>query len=139
MTKTEENRIMDFENRDHKDKIFGLCNGRSRYSSNQSVELVEQYTPEQEAFLRGKTAKDLKTATQFDSGDCLHSYVKNIDKGYGWTAEQIWGFETIGGKRYHTRRVVIKSADGKKSQIARLVYDYQGPLTAGDDGLAYGE
>ena len=72
----------------------------------------------------------------------MQSYVKNQDSGYGWTAEQLWGFEQINGKRYHTRRVIVKNAKGDKSELVRLVYNYQG--TTGkeaneDDGLAYGE
>lgn len=96
-------------------------------------------------FLQGKTLKDGKTETKFLEEDAMQSYVKNQDDGYGWSAEQVWNFESIGseGKRYYTRRVVARSRDGTKTERVRLVYDYLGAATevedAEDDGLAYGE
>jgi len=93
--------------------------------------------------LQAKYLKDGKTSSKFDdNATLLQSYVKNQDSGYGWTAEQIWGFEIINGKRYHTRRVIVKNAKGDKSERVRLVYDYQGAVgkdSSDDDGLAYGE
>lgn len=72
----------------------------------------------------------------------MQSYVRNHDEGYGWTAEQVWNFETVNGKRYHTRRVVARDSTGEKSERVRLVYDYQGEGEregGDDDPLAYGE
>jgi hypothetical protein len=43
-----------------------------------------------------------------------------------WTLEQVWGFELLDGKRYHTKRLV--AMNGKKEALVRLVYDYVGPL-----------
>ena len=86
--------------------------------------------------------KDGKTPTKFLDQDVAHSYVVNQDKGYGWTAEQLWGFEEIDGKRYYTRRVVVRDAKGSKTERVRLVYDYKGVVEKGEDGddaLAYGE
>jgi hypothetical protein len=40
----------------------------------------------------------------------------------GWTMEQIWGFEEIDGKRYHTRRSVVRK--GSQVERGRLVYNY---------------
>lgn len=94
-------------------------------------------------FLQAKYLKDGKTTSEFDENTALlQSYVKNQDPGYGWTAEQVWGFEEVDGKRYYTRRVVVKNAKGDKSERVRLVYDYQGAVgkeATEDDGLAYGE
>jgi hypothetical protein len=44
----------------------------------------------------------------------------------GWTAEQIWGFAEVGGKRYYVRRVVVKNGD--KEEKIRSIYEYKGPL-----------
>lgn len=131
--------------RPHKDKIFGNVVGRSRLItlSASPFEPCEKYSDADLAFLQGKTLKDGKTESRFLDEESVHSYVKNQDSGYGWTAEQVWNFEEIDGKRYYTRRVVVKKADGSKSEKARLVYDYLGSIaeaeSADDDGLAYGD
>lgn len=90
-------------------------------------------------FLRGEKLKD-GSPSQFLDDEHVQSWVVNQDKGYGWTAEQVWGFEEIDGQRYHTRRVVARKGD--KVEHLRLVYSYTGPVSAADaedDGLAYGE
>lgn len=95
------------------------------------------------AFLRGDKLKDGKTDSRFLDDQHVQSYVKNVDSGYGWTAEQNWGFEEINGKRYYTRRVLVQNAKGDKHELARLVYDYTGKADGkaedDDEGLAYGE
>ena len=71
----------------------------------------------------------------------MQSYVESkTDK---WTANQVWGFEVIDGKRRHVRHVVVRKEEDWKQ--ARLVYDWMGPAAAGGkkeeegegDGLAY--
>ena len=52
----------------------------------------------------------------------MESYVDNEEKG--WSGQQIWGFAIIEGKRYYTRRVVIKK--GSEVMKVRLVYSWQG-------------
>lgn len=52
----------------------------------------------------------------------VESYVENDEKG--WTGDQIWGFAVIDGKRYYTRRVVIRKGD--EVLKVRLVYNWQG-------------
>lgn len=119
--------------------------GRSRLInlSSSAFEPCESYSEADLQFLQGKFLKDGKTESKFLDADSIQSFVKNQDTGYGWTAEQVWNMEEIKGKRYHTRRIVVKSADGKKSEKVRLVYDYKGPVSnldaADDDALAYGE
>lgn len=54
------------------------------------------------------------------------SFVENVDSG--WTAEQIWGFMDIEGERRYCRNIVIRKKDERVNM--RLVYDYQGPLSA---------
>lgn len=93
------------------------------------------------AFLNAQNLKDGSPSKWLDDDQHVQSFVLNTDKGYGWTAEQTWGFEEINGKKYYTRRVVARDAKGKVERL-RLVYDYTGPVEGKgeeDDGLAYGE
>lgn len=119
--------------------------GRSRLiapTEEKPFEPVETYHSSDLEFLQGKHLKDGTTNSNFLEAESLQSYVKNQDEGYGWTAEQVWNFETIDGKRYYTRRVVAKDKSGERSERVRLVYDYQGEAEregAEDDALAYGE
>lgn len=145
LSTTQENRTTDWINRDHSDRIFGNVQGRSRLftlSDDKHFEPCEPYSTADLEFLQGKHLKDGTTNSNFLELESLQSYVKNQDQGYGWTAEQIWNFETVNGKRYHTRRVVARDATGQKSERVRLVYDYQDDTNregAEDDGLAYGD
>lgn len=74
-------------------------------------------------FLKAEKLKDLKTGSSWLEDQHVQSWV--VSQGGGWTAEQIWGFESIDQKRYYTRRVVVRK--GQDVQRVRLVYDYQGP------------
>lgn len=145
LSSTQEDRALDWKDRPHKDKIFGNVAGRSRTIdlSTGTFEPCVSYSEAESQFLQAKYLKDGKTPSKFEDNTTLvQSYVKNQDSGYGWTAEQLWGFEIVNGKRYYTRRVVVKNAKGDKSERVRLVYDYQGPVgkaSNDDDGLAYGE
>lgn len=137
-----ENRTLDFESRPFKDKIFGNVEGRSRLIDlSQGFEPVGTYSEDELQFLQAKVLKDGKTPSSFEGNEVCHSYVKNTDRGYQWTAEQIWGFEIIDGQRYYTRRAMVKNASGNKTERVRLVYAYQGKLDKEDlaDGLAYGD
>lgn len=119
--------------------------GRSRlFTPTEEIpfEPCESYHSSDLEFLQGKHLKDGTTNSNFLEPESLQSYVKNQDQGYGWSAEQIWNFETIDGKRYYTRRVVARDNTGEKSERVRLVYDYQGEVgkeTTEDDDLAYGD
>jgi len=143
LSSTQEDRTLDWQDRPHKDKIFGNVAGRSRMIdlSTGTFEPCVSYSEAESQFLQAKYLKDGKTSSKFEDNSALvQSYVKNQDSGSGWTAEQLWGFEMVNGKRYYTRRVVVKNAKGDKSERVRLVYDYQGSASNNeDDGLAYGE
>ncbi|KAL4957565.1 hypothetical protein BDW69DRAFT_191535 [Aspergillus filifer] len=43
----------------------------------------------------------------------------------GWTAEQIWTFETINSQPYLTRRIAV--VKGEEVELARLVYKFYSP------------
>ena len=57
-----------------------------------------------------------------EEGRFIQTYVES--KTDDWTADQVWGFEMIEGKRYHTRHVLVRNKDDWK--LARFVYDYHG-------------
>ncbi|KAJ5230919.1 hypothetical protein N7489_011627 [Penicillium chrysogenum] len=136
---TKEERKLDWEVREHVDHIFGKLQGRSRHIAGAKSEdgavrpVIEIQTkvgsPEEDAkvqkFLTGETLIDGSKSEGFlaEEGEAvfLQSFVKNTESG--WTAEQVWGFETVDGERRHTRRVVV-TKDGKVAS-ARLVYAFK--------------
>ncbi|GKZ38842.1 hypothetical protein AbraIFM66950_011365 [Aspergillus brasiliensis] len=143
---TTERRISDNKHREHEDHIFGHLKGRSRFFRGSKGEdgKVRPYTdfetkidePQVYKFLRGEVLADGsacegfvvdETGEEFGEGEGLWyiSSVENLDNG--WTAEQVWGFEIIDGKRYYTRRVAV--VKGKTYKLARLVYSFIKPRT----------
>jgi hypothetical protein len=139
LSSQQENRTLDWSWRDHQDRIFGKMKGKSRMFRSSEYEMENPGDEADAAFLRGEKLKD-GSPSKFVDDEHVQSWVVNQDQGYGWTAEQVWGFEEIDGKRYHTRRVVVRNGD--KVEHLRLVYDYTGPVPAEaseEDGLAYGD
>lgn len=131
LSSTQENRTLIWKDEPHEDKVFGKVLGRNRMIdlSTDGFEPQEPYDEDSKAFLQAKVLKDGKTPSGFDDEKFLvQSFAKNQDKGYGWTAEQVWGFEEVNGQRYYTRRIVGRNAKGDKIERVRLVYDYQGPV-----------
>lgn len=147
---THENRVLNWSERDHEDRIFGKVKGRSRmFDGIGRFEMAGPGGADDEKFLKAKVLRDGETESGWcgpDGGEeeeekqeqqhhhHVQSWVINVDEGAtgGWTAEQVWGFEVIEGKRYYTRRVVVrKDGDGEseaKVERARLVYDYKGKV-----------
>ncbi|KAL4915989.1 hypothetical protein BDW62DRAFT_212286 [Aspergillus aurantiobrunneus] len=130
-----ERRVLDWTRQNHKDDIFGSCQHQSRAAAaeeGQGFPTIEMQTKvsddKAEKFLRGEIGEDGKASgwckprsSDAASGDdvWLHTFVRN--SGTGWTAEQVWGFEEINGKIYHTRRVVAADSKGQYA-MGRLVY-----------------
>ncbi|MCJ1226074.1 hypothetical protein MMC12_002723 [Toensbergia leucococca] len=106
VSSTTEKRLLNWEWRSHADRIFGEVKGRSRF--------VELKDVDDDDFLKEGWLDET-------DGLYVQSYTESV--GNGWTANQIWGFEDISGKRYHVRHVVVRTADDWKQ--ARLVYDFQ--------------
>lgn len=144
--KTVEKRTTDWRVRTHTDRVFGTLDGQSRLirgsKAARGPNVDVQTEPKEEEiakWLKGEIdldgqpgqgwlvddVADSKDGVEYGEGEglWLHSWVK---AEAGWTAEQIWGFETIEGQRYHSRRIAVADKDGKYL-IGRLVYDYQGP------------
>ena len=110
-----EHRTLDWQRRAHRDAVFGDVEGRSRFVALDTLrgEKEEEWA-ELEWLCEGWEAAE---------GDgYVQSWVQN--KGAGWTANQIWGFQMVEGKRYHCRKVVVKKED--RIEKGMLVYDYGG-------------
>ena len=87
---------------------------------------IEGQSEENCKFLSGQTTSDGRDSAWLEDPSRQHIqiHVKSINGG--WETEQVWGFEQIGSKRYHTRRVVTTKA-GKSGRM-RLVFNYLGPV-----------
>ena len=113
-----ENRILDWTDRTHSDKIFGELVGRSRYVQPKDLE---------EADVGGD--KDWFAEGWDEDGEKVESWVNN--EAAGWKALQIWGFAVIDETRYYVRKVLVTK--GPKKMRARLAYNYAGTLSNDKD------
>ncbi|EXJ85361.1 hypothetical protein A1O1_05725 [Capronia coronata CBS 617.96] len=136
---TQENRILDWQTRDHADRIFGKVEGKSRMWKTGELSMEGPGSEEDAAFLRAEMLKDGHTPTKYLDDEHVQSWVINVDGGE-WIAEQTWGFEEVNDERRHTRRVVV----WKKGNVerVRLVYDFRGKEEddeddEDDEALAY--
>lgn len=115
---TTEKRILDWSENPHTDVLFGTVRGRCRWVP----DLAAGESGEGAGVKLDPYLVEGWNLAASEPGEYLQSWVIN-DKG-GWTAEQIWGFSEVDGKRYHTRRVVVKK--GSTTKTATLYYDWQG-------------
>jgi hypothetical protein len=123
LSSTHEGRILNWNEVDHKDQVFGEVKGKSRLFEKNKFDNVMTLSEDERNFLLGGTLKNGKESP-FLEDDLLQTLAVSVDSG--WTVEQVWGFETVDGQRRHTRRIICKK--GGKTERIRLVYDYQGPL-----------
>lgn len=141
LSTTQEDRNLNWTDAEHSDRIFGKVVGKSRLFKMQDFEMQGPGTTEDKIFLKAEKLKDLKTDSRYLEDELVQSWA--VSQSGGWTAEQIWGFEEIEGKRFYTRRVVVRK--GEDVERARLVYDYKDvapdrAATRDDDAdLAYGD
>lgn len=125
LSSTQENRELNWEERDHTDRLFGRVKGRTQFiKKNEFQSALTGATDADNKFLLAERLKNGSPSSFLDD-EYIQSVVVNVDSG--WSAEQLWGFETVNGERRYTRRIVCKNSKGKTEEI-RLVYDYQGPL-----------
>ncbi|GAB7354125.1 hypothetical protein MBLNU459_g4688t1 [Dothideomycetes sp. NU459] len=108
--KNQEERTMDWVDRETDDKVFGKVKGRSRF-----VKLGEIG----DDFLN--SGWDQKFLDDNDK-EVIQSYVESVGKKPNWTADQVWGFEVKDGLRRYTRHVVAKK--GKEVHKVKLYYDW---------------
>ncbi|RAL14281.1 uncharacterized protein BO97DRAFT_340573, partial [Aspergillus homomorphus CBS 101889] len=83
---------------------------------------VDGVTPSPGFLVEGPVVLDVRLFEHGEGeGQGLWVHVFDRREGGGWSSEQIWGFEMIGGVRLYTRRAVV--TDGKGVfKLARLVY-----------------
>lgn len=68
----------------------------------------------------------LKEDTSGDGNEHIQNWAVSEKKG--WTAEEIWGFAMLDGKRYQVRKFLVKK--GEQEARARMVYDWKGRMRA---------
>ncbi|KAL2788127.1 hypothetical protein BJX66DRAFT_340521 [Aspergillus keveii] len=116
-----ETRVLNWTPIEGKNPLFGKTQTRSRlYTS--ALERSAAHTDENYAFLNGTTTKDGAPSSWAEDADGQHLQCVIVNEEAGWTMEQIWGFEEIDGKRYHTRRSIVRK--GSQVERGRLVYNY---------------
>ena len=108
-----EHRTLDWTVRAHKDGVFGNLEGKSRWATLTHVKA--DGTWDEAEWL----CEDWEGSADEDH---VQSFVEN--KESGWTAHQIWGFQTVNGERYYSRKVVVNK--GGEIVKARYVYDFHG-------------
>lgn len=67
--------------------------------------------------------------------DGTRELVELRSRGPGWTGWQAWGFEVIGGRRYHVRRAIVQKGTTRATEdevapdhvLVKMVYDWVGP------------
>ncbi|KAK0127231.1 hypothetical protein ONS96_006784 [Cadophora gregata f. sp. sojae] len=110
---TTELRALNWVEHTHTDHVFGTVKGKARWSSFQEID---------DEFLKEGWLEGEEEAAGPEGEKHVESFAVNEEKG--WTARQIWGFATVDGKRYYTRRVVVTK--GSEVLKVRLVYNWQG-------------
>ncbi|POR36690.1 Uncharacterized protein TPAR_03114 [Tolypocladium paradoxum] len=104
LTSTRELRCLDDMPREHTDWLFGTVRGQTRWVALADVD--DEYLGSGWDAAEGKAF--------------ILSHV--VSQGNGWTATQVWGFQTVGGERRHCRNILVQK-DGQRVEF-RLVYDF---------------
>ncbi|KAI1840936.1 hypothetical protein JX265_004652 [Neoarthrinium moseri] len=118
---TSEHRTVNNATREHSDWLFGHVVSRATWSAAgadalAAIEPVKEHGVEflAKGWLDGEAERTGPDAA-------LHVVSSAVADG-GWTATQVWGFQTIGGERRYARNIVLKKGD-QKVEIT-LVYDF---------------
>ncbi|KAL8908392.1 MAG: hypothetical protein Q9207_000811 [Kuettlingeria erythrocarpa] len=113
-----EERKLDWSPVPHSSGVFGEMNNGTRWTSIGSEAESGGGGPLHpwltEGWLDEKPVEDRRTHVQ--------NWV--VNEKSGWTAEPIWGFAMVNGKRYHVRRFLVKKGD--EEATACMVYDWKG-------------
>lgn len=125
---TTENRCLDYVFREHSDWLFGHVQGRSRWIG--AEELAALVASADGEARRERWVEDDFVARDWLEGDeekggpngetHVLNHVQSLDAG--WTALQVWGFQSVGGERRYVRNIVI--AKGDKFVNFKMVYDW---------------
>ncbi|KAH8882117.1 hypothetical protein GQ53DRAFT_461699 [Thozetella sp. PMI_491] len=108
---TTENRCVDGTWREHSDWLFGSVRGRTIWIKAEAIE---------DPFLAGNWLEGDEEAAGPEGETHIMSHVESLDNG--WTAVQIWGFQTVNGERRYARNLVISKGSDKVT--FRMVYDW---------------
>ncbi|ESZ97808.1 hypothetical protein SBOR_1817 [Sclerotinia borealis F-4128] len=114
---TTELRQLDWQPRAHEDHLFGNLIGKARFCTIEQVAEVDDDIFLKEEWLEGEEENS-------GPGGERHVQTYSVNEERGWTADQVWGFAISDGKRYYTRRVVVRKGD--EVLKIRLVYNWQG-------------
>ncbi|KAJ5583403.1 hypothetical protein N7535_002023 [Penicillium sp. DV-2018c] len=145
---TTENRILDWKIAEHEDYVFGSVHAQAEYvfgvrDADGKIRpdvrvMIDDANEEMRGWLRGCRCPPGKEREGFlvegqredvGRGDGLWIHTFERSEGGGWVAEQVWGFEVIGGERYFSRRVVVMEEKGKgkgRYICGRIVFDFLG-------------
>lgn len=91
--------------------MFGTVKGQSKFIAVEDI---------QDPFLAKGWLEGEEEKKGPNGESHILSHVESLDNG--WTATQIWGFQTVDGKRRYCRHIVV--AKGAEKVEFRLVYDY---------------
>ncbi|KAL2831412.1 hypothetical protein BDW59DRAFT_157840 [Aspergillus cavernicola] len=116
-----EQRILNWEPVSAKNPLYGKTETRSRLYRT-TLDKSPSHSDEDYAFLSANTTKDGTASSWAEDPASEHLHIVIANEEAGWTMEQVWGFEEIDGKRYHTRRSVVRK--GGLVERGRLVYNY---------------
>ena len=111
-------RQLDWSEVPHSSGVFGEMANRTRWTSVDSNAESGGGGPLHPWLSEGWLDEDLNQNGQ--------SFVQNwvVNEKSGWTAEQIWGFASINGERYHVRKFLVMK--GNEVAKTRMVYDWRG-------------
>lgn len=108
---TAEVRCLDLQWREHSDWMFGHVKGQSRFVA--AADIADEFL--KKGWLEGEEEQGGPAGETH-----IESYVESLENG--WTARQIWGFQTVDGERRYSRNVLVQK--GAERVEIRLVYDY---------------
>ncbi|KAL4967099.1 uncharacterized protein BDV14DRAFT_198196 [Aspergillus stella-maris] len=134
-----EKRVLNWEPVEGKNPLFGktesefepylmllwdsspISSARSRlYTS--PLQRSESHSEEDIKFLNAETFKNGAPSSWAEDTESQHLHCIITNSEAGWTMEQVWGFEELDGKKYHTRRSIVKK--GEAVERGKLVYNY---------------
>lgn len=98
--------------REHSDWLFGTVRGQTKWVA--AGDIGDAFLQGGGQWLEGEEEKGGPAGETH-----VLSHVESVDNG--WTADQIWGFQTVDGVRKHVRLIVV--AKGAERAEIRLVYD----------------
>ncbi|KAK4148393.1 hypothetical protein C8A00DRAFT_39049 [Chaetomidium leptoderma] len=101
-----EERVFNFEGEELTVPMLGKLRVRMRWAAADKLDEIDPFL-----------------AKGFDAGPNIHMKTEHLD--IDAVTDQVFGFEEIGGTKYHARHIVVHR--GGEVERTRLVYNYAGP------------